>query len=366
MKGSNKGKAFVIGFPASFASSLLEALALHSKRPIAFLCPHTFIPSAKMWSEHLPASRRIEIFEGEPFHIDFGLKGTDWNRLQKEVEIIYHFFPVSNDKEAVRKALMETIELCESAPGLKHLVLLSLFSVRDESVLASRPDPSKSLGAPSSPWARNGIIAEKMLRSRKGAIPWTIIRHGVPAAVAPTFMPGKPTSIIDRVLQILIILQCQVDIKTLKKISSRHMSFTPVETLAEAAAVLPEKPNMATETLNFFFNGTCDIHFLRQIIGSVLADRKVADQGFSTKCRKAAATLLERRCGNLTPLKLLGYCTTQGYSKCEKTTSFIEECGLALPQIQSFLVQSIKTSVKNIEEEIKSIESEREITDSLE
>ena len=366
MKGSNKGKAFVVGFPASFASSLVEALSLHTKRPVAFLCPHAFIPSAKMWSEHLRARRRIEILEGEPFHIDFGLSGTEWNRLQEEVEIIYHFFPVSNDKEAVRKALLETIELCESAPGFKHLVLLSLFSVRDESVLASRPDPSKSLGAPTSPWARSGIIAEKMLRNRRISIPWTIIRHGVPAAVAPTFMPGKPTSIIDRVLQILIILQCQVDIKTLKKISSRHMSFTPVETLAEAAAVLPEKPHMAGETLNFYFDGTCDIHFLRQIIGSSLSDRKVVDKDFSTKCRKAAATLLKRRCGNFSPLRLLGYCTAQGYSKCEKTISFIEECGLAKPQIQSFLMQSIKANVKNIEEEIKSIESEQEIADSLE
>ncbi|MFH1438382.1 MAG: SDR family oxidoreductase [Pseudomonadota bacterium] len=319
-----------------------------------------------MWSEHLPAGRRIEILEGEPFHIDFGLRGDEWNRLQEEVEIVYHFFPVSNDREAVRKALVETVELCETAPRFRHLVLLSLFSVRDESVRSSRPEPSNSFGAPSSPWARSGIIAEKMLHNRRGAIPWTILRHGVPAAVSPTFMPGKPTSIIDRVLQILVILQCQVDIKTLKKISSRHMSFTPVETLAEAAALLPDKPHMAGETLNFYFDGTCDIHFLRQIIGSVLNDQKVVNEGFTTKCRKAAEKLIERRCGDLTPLRLLGYCTTQGHSKCEKTVSFIEECGLAVPQIQSFLVQSIKANVKNIEEEIKSIESEMEITDSLE
>jgi len=179
---NEKGKALVLGFPSFFASAVIEALALKSQRDVVFLCPHKLIPSARIWTGHFRRSKkRVEILEGEPFHIDFGLSGSEWTQLRDGVEVVYHLIPPCSSRENVRKALVESLELCDGAPRLKRLVLLSLFG-------SGLADPSAPPGLhaaltgeeDASPWTLNAVASERILLARKGRLPWTIFRCGTP------------------------------------------------------------------------------------------------------------------------------------------------------------------------------------------
>jgi len=366
VKNANEGRALVIGFPSFYAGALVETLVKKTSRRISFLCPHRLIPSATIWSEHFKRRRKkIEILEGEPHHVDFGLSGSEWNKLKDETEIVYHFYPPGNPRSNVRKALVETLELCESAPGFKRLVFLSLLGGESRDTVKPHGVLFNGKDAAVSPWALNSTTAEKILITRKNAIPWTIFRCSVPAPLSPTFMPARTTNITDKVLQVLILLHCQVDIKTLKRIASRHMLFTPVETLAEAATVLAESSDGIGKTLNFFYDDGFDINFLRQVIDSIVNNRNIVRETFTTNCRKRGQKLLDLWLTDISPFRLLTHSTTYAAARCEQTQELLRQHGIKVPEIGVILTESIKVNVRTIEESIRTFESEDRISDAL-
>jgi nucleoside-diphosphate-sugar epimerase len=362
-----KGKALVLGFPSFFASAVIEALAHASQRDVVFLCPHRLIPSARIWAGHFRRlKKRVEILEGEPFHIDFGLSGDEWMSLRDGVEIVYHLFPPCASRDNVRKALLESLELCDCALRLKRLVLLSLFG-------GGPADPAAPLdlhAAPpereeASPWSLHAAASEKILLARRSRLPWTIFRSGIPAPRTLTHMPGQTTNMIDRVLGALILLHCQVDIRTLKKISHRKMLLTPVETLADAAVRLAEADEAEGEILNLYYDDGFDINFIRQVIDSVVTNPRIVDRAFLTRCRKKGQNLLAQWCTDMTPSGLLRYATAERYEPCERTARILRDAGIHPPQIGEILVDAIKFNVNAIEESIRSLEAMDQVSDSL-
>jgi len=366
-RDSGKGKALVLGFPSYFASAVIEALVNASQREVVFLCPHKLIPSARIWAGQFRRFRkRVEILEGEPFQIDFGLSGSEWTQLRDGVEVVYHFFPPCSSGENVRKALVESLELCDSAPHMRRLVLLSLFGSGGtgspppldlQAVLRGEDDAS--------PWSANAAASEGMLLARKGRLPWTVFRSGVPAPRNPTLMPVRTTNMIDRVLKVLILLHCQVDIKTLKKISHRRMLFTPVETLAEAAVGLVDRDDAEGEILDFCYDDGFDVNFIRQVIDSVVTNPKIVDSLFLTRCRKKGQKLLGQWFTDMTPARLLRCATADWSAPSERTQSILRDAGIPVPQVGEILVDAIKATVKAIEENIKSLEAQDQVSDSL-
>jgi len=367
MKTAAKGKALVIGFPGSYACCLIEELARQPEREVVFLCPHGLMPPARIWTEQLrKRGGGIEILEGEPFTIDFGLPGVEWKKLAEETELIFHFYPPSNPRARVRGALTETLELAEAAPRFTRAVFLSLFS---SSVNRFGRDPGNdpaSGDSAESPWARSAAAVEKILASRGSRLPWTVLRCGVPALLNPTFMPGKSTCTLDAVLQVLILLHCQVDIKTLKKIASRHMPFTPAEKLAEAARILAGSSEAAGEVLDVFYDDGLDISLIRRIIDSVVTGKRVAGERFTTLCRKLGPKLLEQLLGDIPPLGLLGVASSQGALPNERTGDLLQRHSVAVPSIRNILPEAIEVSLKNLEESIRLLRSREEVADSLE
>lgn len=362
-----KGKALVLGFPSFFASAVIEALVHGSHREVVFLCPHRLIPSARIWAGQFRRfKKRVEILEGEPFHIDFGLSGSEWTKLRDGVEVVYHLFPPCSSSEMVRKALVESLELCDSAPRMRRLVLLSLFG----SVGTDSPAPLDLHGVlrgedEPSPWTLNATASENMLLVRKGRLPWTVFRSGVPAPRNPTLMPGRTTNMIDRVLKVLILLHCQVDIKTLKRISQRRMLFTPVETLAEAAVRLVDRDDAAGKILDFCYDDGFDVNFIRQVIDSVVTNPKIVDEVFMTRCRKKGQKLLGQWSTDMTPARLLRCATADWSVSSERTQGILHDAGISVPQVGEILVDAIKANVKAIEENIKSLEAQDQVSDSL-
>jgi hypothetical protein len=363
-KSGTEGKDLVIGFPSSYACCLIETLARHGGRGVVFLCPHGLVPAARIWSGQF--GRRgggVEILEGEPTTVDFGLAGEQWKRLAEDAGVVYHFYPPSNPREKVRKALAETLELAESAPRCPRAVFLSLFSA---GLNRFGRDPGNDPGGAGSPWVRSAAAVEKILETRRPRLSWTVLRCAVPALVNPTFMPGKPTSILDAVLQVLILLHCQVDIKTFRKVEHRTMSFTPAGKLAETACALAEEEDAAGEVLNVFHDDGLDIASLRRIIDGVVSGKRIAGESFTTVCRRLGPKLLEQLLGDVPPLGLLIAATSHGAVPCERTRALLQRHGIAFPSIRNILPEAIEVSLKAVEESIRLLRSREESADSLE
>jgi hypothetical protein len=363
----DKGKALVLGFPSFFASTVIETLVRASQMDVVFLCPHKLTPSARIWTgQFRRLKRKVEILEGEPYQIDFGLSGSEWMQLKDGVEVVYHLFSPCRDHDQVRKALVESLELCDRAPRFRRLVLLSLFG-------SGAADPSAPLALhaalpdeeDASPWTLNAAASERMLLARRSRLPWTIFRTAVPAPRNLTLMPGRTTNAVDRVLKVLILLHCQVDIRTLKKVSHRRMLFTPVETLAEAAVELVRRKETEGETLNFYDDDGFDVNFIRQVIDSVVTNPKIVDESFLTRCRKNGQKLLAQWQADMTPAEMLRCATTAWHEPCERTRKIFRDAGINVPQIGEILVDAIKVSVRAIEENIRSLEAQEQVSDSL-
>jgi hypothetical protein len=357
----HEGKALVVGFPSFYTSALIETLARRNERAV-LLCAHGLIPSAKIWTGQFGrAGKMVEILEGDPARIDFALSGAEWQKLRDETRVVYHCISPGASRNAMRAAMEETLEICTNAPGLERLVLLSLCRPDRE----AGPRRGGENGKGPSPWDLGCAAAEAMLTSRPSGPPWTIIRCAVPAPMSPSFMPGRTTDIVDRTLQVLILLHCQLDLKTLKTMAARRMLLTPVETLAEAAVTLVAGDRAAGETLDLCDEEGFDITFLRQVIDSVTSNTSIAGADFTGRCRKTGPKLLDGWLVDLTPQDLLARTTTTTRVPSDRTRAILRECGIDPPHPGTLLVEAIKVNVRIIEESMRTLESRETVGDAL-
>lgn len=356
MKKAVKGHSLVTGFPSLYATSLIEALAAKGEQRVAVLCPHLFVPAAKIWSGQLRRlGTQLRIVEGEAHRVDFGLSGGEWKELRESVGTIYHFCPPGEDRARTRKEALEVLELVEEAPLLEGLVHLGLFSAGGR---------GGTRGGGKTARAASAAAAETTLLGRPGRAPVTILRCGVPVSLNPTLLTGMRGGGIERALQVLILLCVQGDGAALGKLEGRFVPLTPAETLAQTALSAGGAAGRRVRVLDVYDETSGEVGALRARIARAIEAHGGPKGKLSRLCRKEGQRLLGQWIPSTSPLALLHDFTAPLRRDAKGETAKGER--VEMPPLDGYLAASVEALTRNIEETVRTLVVEKEVIDNLE
>jgi nucleoside-diphosphate-sugar epimerase len=126
---------------------------------------------------------KVELIEGDPVAIDFGLSGPSYMELSRAVEVVHALYSITDASvgEQVAEqvnvgAARELAEFSRVASGLRSLILYSSVFVSGQRTGLVREGELEAGQAFRSPVERTLAVAERLLR-RSGA-PCTVLRSG--------------------------------------------------------------------------------------------------------------------------------------------------------------------------------------------
>ncbi len=361
MRGEGERKYFVVGFPSTYACCFVETLVLRAGGEVVVLCPPALVPAARMWARGLQGGKNIEILEGDPVAIDFGLSGKQWMKVAAELDVFFHFFSPGNPSRDVARALGEALEMTEAASRCRRAVFIGLFCAGQ-----APSAPLSGGGEVASLWNRNAVAVEKILAARRMRLPWTLIRCAAPAVRVPTFVPGKPADLLDAAVACFVLLHCQVDIKTLRRISARAMPLTPVQALAEETCSLIEKGEAVGEILEAFYDGGLDVDALRGIVDAVFSAKPHGREYLSAMCRKFGPKLFRHFCGDVSPDDLMDAATLPDARGGGKENDLFSRLGIPHVAVRDIFPDTVEAALRTIEESVRQLCGRGESPDSLE
>lgn len=347
----------VIGFPSAYACGLVELLAEKGEGRVALLCPENLIAPAKIWSKSSgKASGLIDIIEGEPWLVDFGIEGKKWKAIAESVEYIFNCYSTFNPQVRVRDSFLEVRELAMSSPRLKRIFFLISFV---DKFSGEQTENGKT-------WIHTTIRMEQILEKMKVGMPWTVVRCGIPLLTEKFFIPSISIDPVESALIALVVLHCQLDIKTLGKIDKRYMVFTPVKHFTRIVDAILSSQDCLGEFVDILYDGGMNVSVIRSFIGNVYEGKLFGGESFLSVVRKFGKKILERVIGNVSPADLLISCTTSLPVKCEKTEYFLNQKGISIPRIADYIPETVESCSKVIEQIVHSLtgyEQSRDILD---
>lgn len=136
----------------------------------------------------LPASQasRVQLLEGEPWALDFGLSGQEWLALAREVNVIHHASQSTQSgmdaNEAMRVnrgSTVEALELAREAVDLERLVLWSSTCVAGSRRGFVLEDELDTTVATRNPVEESLRRSELLVRAARHDLPATVLRAGI-------------------------------------------------------------------------------------------------------------------------------------------------------------------------------------------
>lgn len=254
-------RIFVVGFPGEVAKQTTLELAGSPDTRVFLLVSQEYQSQIAELNDE--ADGHVEIVEGDPSRIDFGLRGSEYNALAAEITAIA-YLPLPGPLRSIgpkpdsRPWIREIIELGLAASHLRHTVVLSHldiagtttghFAERDFDVGQKFVDPS----------CEDRFRAERIVRRFASALPVTVVRSGwiagdgeqlcplVPlmlAADEQLFQSGKgaPERLLfvdrDSLVRILVEL---IRLPALEETNTLHVAFGQTDSLTELVAKVRE------------------------------------------------------------------------------------------------------------------------------
>jgi hypothetical protein len=197
-------------------------------------------------------------------------------------------------------------------------------------------------------------------------MPWTVLRCGIPLLTGKFFIPSVNANPVESALIALVVLHCQLDIKTLGKIDKRYMVFTPVKHFTRIVDAILSSQDCLGEFVDILYDGGMNVSVIRSFIGNVYEGKLFGGESFLSVVRKFGKKILERVIGNIYPSDLLISCTTSLPVKCEKTEHYLNQKGISIPRIADYIPETVESCSKVIEQIVHSLtgyEQSRDILD---
>lgn len=177
--------ALLTGFPAQRGRALLrELLARHDGARVHVLVhPARRAEAEARLAEPPFDSARVELLEGDPAAIDFGLAAAVYLRLARDVAYVHAAYSITDPDagEAAAEAvnIAAARELCAfaaCASGLRALSLYSSVFVSGQRRDVVGEDELEAGQSFASPVDRSLAVAERMIKRSKA--PWLVVRAG--------------------------------------------------------------------------------------------------------------------------------------------------------------------------------------------
>jgi thioester reductase-like protein len=174
------------GFPSFGARAMCDALVRSSVRTLVYaIVEPTFEREAREVRDTLTLGRHghLELLEGNAAAMDFGLSGSEWKTLARDVDIVHHMATTSS--AVATKAIAESRnlggarELIEFVSNAKRLQCAlfhsSAFVAGDRTgpVLEDELDEGQSFRTPAEETLAR---AEKWMRAAMGRVPIAVVR----------------------------------------------------------------------------------------------------------------------------------------------------------------------------------------------
>jgi thioester reductase-like protein len=252
---SAPGRLLVTGFPGFRARALLRvALASEPEaRPVVLVHPARRADADAALAE-LSGGDRVEVREGDPCAIDFGLARRSYGDLVESVAHVHHAYQVVDLGAPARAAEIvnvgatrEIIEFGRVARSLERIMHHSSVFVSGDRTGTVRETELAAGQSFHSPVARSLALAEAML-SRHPELPLTVLRAGQ--------IVGDSTSgQVDRLdgpypLLVLLASAAKGSALPLPPRSDSALHVLPVDFVARAAHRLLLSPTAAKKTLH--------------------------------------------------------------------------------------------------------------------
>lgn len=236
----------ITGFPGFAARQLVTRLAEQPDAgPMRLLVPATDASEAEAHLAVLdPSVRdRIELVEGDPWHIDLGLSGSSFKALAADTQRIFHFAQASDpgvDRVVAERgnvaATREAVEFALACRSLRSFVHLSTTFVSGNRTGWVREDELSAGQRFRNVFEETKARAEKMLSAQRERLPLVVVR-------APMLVGDAETGEVDRLdgpyLMVLLILSSPSEVALPMPVRGEALLHTaPVDFVARAALAL--------------------------------------------------------------------------------------------------------------------------------
>lgn len=247
------------GFPTSFVAwKLLEkTLAAEPESSVRCLTPAKLLDEAEAKLSELAPDRRarVELVEGDPSAMDFGMSGKRYLELADEIDVVHHAaavsFPGVDRATAERVNLGGAVEALEFAEACKHLQRLVLWSTT--SVSGTLEGRLREGELPRPPRFRNVVeetrfLAEKVVRQSMDHLPTTILR---PSIIVGDSRTGEIDRFDGPYLLVLLMLNSPVDLRMpLPGRGDSPLPLVPIDYVIEAADAIVHDPRSIGRTFH--------------------------------------------------------------------------------------------------------------------
>jgi thioester reductase-like protein len=346
----------VTGFPNGFFAQklLLQLLIKHPAWQVQCLVTEPLLEKAQQVLSRLPAAEqsRVEILLGDVTAMDFGMAGTRFLSLARQVDVIHHCTCANAQGaggDAARRNYVgstgEVLELATASQGrLQRLVHWSsalLFAPQNGRVTetdASRPASFRSRGDDMR------FRAESLIRDAMNRIPSTVLR--------PTIVVGdSKTGEIDSLEAPYALLQLIVNSPRELRVpvpgkGDQACHFVPIDYVIEAGLAIADRAASAGRVFHITDERPASVRRVFDLIGEA-ADRPASTPGLT---RNLAALLLhapglERI--NQVPRGFMELLATDVTYDARNTRELLAGTGIECPAVSSY----IKTMVTRVRRE---------------
>ncbi|MEM6961881.1 MAG: SDR family oxidoreductase, partial [Myxococcota bacterium] len=209
----------ITGFPHNLLAKHVVRRLLKDLENLQLRCvvqkPHLEFAASLIaqWS----CENRVQLLEGETSAMDFGLSGSEYNELIREVEVLHHCDSTENnelDPKTIESinigGVREALEFCESAKNLAHLIHWSTTLVSGTRKGYVSEDELETPPGFHDRIEESRFHAEKVLRESMDRYPITILKPS-------RLMGDSTTGEIDRFsgpyLLVLLMLNAPPDLR---------------------------------------------------------------------------------------------------------------------------------------------------------
>lgn len=246
----------ITGFPAFRARKLVAWLLEHAPTARLELLVHPRRrDEAATWIEELGGGARIDVLEGDPSAIDFGLARQEYRALRERVDRAFSLHQVTDpavDEQTAREANVggarEIIEFGKVAQRLRCIVHFSSTFVsgnRSGLVLEDELDEGQTFR---NPVEETLALSELMMRRAMAQVPIVVLR---PSQIVGDSQTGEIERLDGPYPLVVLLVSAPADVPLpLPPRAETPLHLVPIDFVVRAACSIAEKPEAIGRTFH--------------------------------------------------------------------------------------------------------------------